>query len=693
MKISSITLHNFRIYKGSNTISFLPFSERNVSIIAGKNGYGKTTLLTSLIWVFYGKLMGQVEEKYRKDIKNTGGYPQYLESLLNRDVQRKSEINQDSNAKFYVEIELKDVAIPAIPCETITIKRSYNLKDEKESLSILIDGIENELTKDVGYELFINDFILPREIAKFFFFDAEKIVSLAEAKSKDELRSLSRAYSEVLGIKKYEELKKNLESLLSKLLRKGVSDSEKSKLEELIQKENESVKLLEYNKEEQIEIQKEINSHQLKSSQLQEKLIREGNAITLEELVELKAESDRLKNESKTIKSKLVDLLEFAPFAIAGIKFSELRKHLNKEASNSGLANEVLKNEISQFSDNLLNKLVAAKIADDSIIRKIISESIQEKFDNVKLEKETDILIGLTDEQHLNFEAIYSNIKGAYVGQLNSISQQEKNNRVLLSRVNHKIKQAEARKDNHLATKIRNQKLEIDGKLKMANEEYNGLLIEQGTLDAMYNSNKRVLSEYEKKFKLIDTDKKKYLTTQKLLSKINVLISRIKEEKKYTLQKALKLSLNRLMHKENFIFNVKVNIDDDIMDINLLDENDTIINKDTLSKGEQQLYATALLKALVDESGIQFPVFIDSPLQKFDKYHSRNIIELFYPTISQQVVLLPLLEKELTEKEYTLLKPNLDKSFIIENLDDNTSEILSCNISEVFDGLKTESYV
>ena len=72
-----------------------------------------------------------------------------------------------------------------------------------ENLEILIDGNQNELTKKVGYETFINDFILPREIAKFFFFDSEKIVSLAEAKTKDELKSLSSAYSEVLGLKKY----------------------------------------------------------------------------------------------------------------------------------------------------------------------------------------------------------------------------------------------------------------------------------------------------------------------------------------------------------------------------------------------------------------------------------------------------------------------------------------------------------
>jgi DNA sulfur modification protein DndD len=693
MKISKITLQNFRIYKGETEISFTPFSTKNINIIAGKNGFGKTTLLTSLIWVFYGKLMGQVEEKYRKDIKNSGGYSFYLESLINRDLKSKHEGNKNEDDEFSVEIELKDLMIPAIPCESIIIKRSYNLLSKEENLSILIDGIENELTKDVGYDLFINDFILPREIAKFFFFDAEKIVSLAEAKSKDELRSLSKAYSEVLGIKKYEELKKNLESLLTKLLRKGVSESQKTKLDELIQKEKESLELLKYNKEQQDEIKIDISSNQLKSNQLQEKLIREGNSITLEELFELKTERDKLKKESISIKSDLSKLLDLAPLVIAGKKLTELKEQLDKENTNATMSSELLENEIKQFSNEILVKLTEANIAEEKIIKEILNSSIKQKFENQKENSRVEVLVDFSPEQYRNFNAIYTNIKSVYVSQLNSIVQEEKNNRVLSSRVINKIKQAEARKNNHLAKKIRDQKISIDNKVSELTQKLNELLIEQGNLDAKNNSDKRVLSEYEKNFNLLKTDKKKYETTEKLLDKITTLISRIKEDKKYTLQKAIKLSLNRLMHKENFISDVKVNIDEDIMDIELIDINGNFINKDTLSKGEQQLYATALLKALVDESGIKFPIFIDSPLQKFDKYHSKNIIEEFYPTISDQVVLLPLLEKELTEKEYNLLLPNLDKTFVIENKESNASNIVICNIKEVFKQLKTEIYV
>ena len=210
MRISDITINNFRIYRGENHIKFDNKTDKNIHLVAGKNGFGKTTFLTSLIWVLYGKQMAQVEDKYKVDIRHLGGYDNYLTALLNKDLKREFDQKETEQAGCYVELKMKDIMIPSIPCKELIIRRTYNYLNKKESLSILIDGQENELTKEVGYEVFINDFVLPREIAKFFFFDAEKVVTLAEAKSVSELRSLSKAYSEVLGIKKYEDLKNSL---------------------------------------------------------------------------------------------------------------------------------------------------------------------------------------------------------------------------------------------------------------------------------------------------------------------------------------------------------------------------------------------------------------------------------------------------------------------------------------------------
>ena len=140
MKINKILFQNFRIYKGNNEIIFSPNASKNISIIAGKNGFGKTTFLTSLIWVFYGKMMSEVEDKYRKDIKNAGGYEKFLKTLLNRDVKSEFESNNIGSPTLSVEIELKDLLIPSIPCKSVVLKRSYDLRTETEDLKIFIDA-------------------------------------------------------------------------------------------------------------------------------------------------------------------------------------------------------------------------------------------------------------------------------------------------------------------------------------------------------------------------------------------------------------------------------------------------------------------------------------------------------------------------------------------------------------------------
>jgi len=53
MLLKSLTLKNFRQYKGKTTINFSCDSAQNVTIILGDNTFGKTTLLQSFNWCFY----------------------------------------------------------------------------------------------------------------------------------------------------------------------------------------------------------------------------------------------------------------------------------------------------------------------------------------------------------------------------------------------------------------------------------------------------------------------------------------------------------------------------------------------------------------------------------------------------------------------------------------------------------------
>ena len=352
MRISDITINNFRIYRGENHIKFDNKTDKNIHLVAGKNGFGKTTFLTSLIWVLYGKQMAQVEDKYKVDIRHLGGYDNYLTALLNKDLKREFDQKETEQAGCYVELKMKDIMIPSIPCKELIIRRTYNYLNKKESLSILIDGQENELTKEVGYEVFINDFVLPREIAKFFFFDAEKVVTLAEAKSVSELRSLSKAYSEVLGIKKYEDLKNSLQIILSKLRRSGATKLDQNKLDQLIQKDQDLKKLIEINEDKQLGVEEELSNLRLRIDHLQEQLIREGNAMTLDELKVLKGERDLLKKELESAKGDLKKLMDIVPLVISGPRLDELIQQVKKESKlkQKSVDQNLLKKELNSFS-------------------------------------------------------------------------------------------------------------------------------------------------------------------------------------------------------------------------------------------------------------------------------------------------------------------------------------------------------
>ena len=144
--------------------------------------------------------------------------------------------------------------------------------------------------------------------------------------------------------------------------------------------------------------------------------------------------------------------------------------------------------------------------------------------------------------------------------------------------------------------------------------------------------------------------------------------------------------LTSFLHKKNLVHKVVVDIqgNGEDVDINLFGADDRKIDKGILSMGERQMFASALLGALVEETELEFPVFIDSPMQKFDINHSQNILTKFYPNVSKQVILFPLLMKELTEKEYSLIDHYVSKAFLIDNTKEG-SHFIEVNPSELFD--------
>lgn len=699
MYIDNIALRNFRVYYGTNVIHLTSDSEKNISVISGNNGFGKTSFLTSLVWCLYGKLMADVDTRYRQEIYESGGYKSYCKKLMNR-LAESEGVNRDGNLfanlgnlnlnpsnndnehseSFSVSLTISDILIPSVQCNLVKVTRTYNVKSQQEQIEILIDGKPNELTKQVGAEIFINDFILPKEIAKFFFFDAEKIVSLAEIKNSDEKVYLSQAYAEVLGIKKYSDLRANLLNTRLRLREKSAHKSDRQKLEKIQKEVQQNELLLQNFKSEIIAINDDLIDKRSISDGLQIQLIREGSKLSVEDIKLLKQRQLELNGSISKIRQQFNDLLELAPFAIAGKKLNAVKNQLGMEFINSAASSALLEQKYTEIKLSLesgrdLLGLVGNQQDALLSVLKTIMLPVQQN--------ETKILLDFTTEQHNRFNAIFDNLQDAYSKTFRKLVTDQKRIQVLLGNIQRKLLDAESKEKDIVIQGVRQQKADIDYKINHLEDELNNIEAKIFTTQQENQILSRQLSEFTKRVQMEDIDNEKDLVAERLIIKLDKFIFQLKTKKKESLEKNLLMELNRLMHKD-FVHSVTVIVEGDLIDIELYDKSHQQINKELLSKGEQQLYATSLLKALVEESHIRFPIFIDSPLQKLDKTHSRNLIERFYPNISTQLILFPLLENELTEDEYHSLLPKVGKTYLIGQVEKYHSHFIELAPAELF---------
>lgn len=700
MLIESITLNNYRLYEGENVIQFHFDEAKNVHLICGENGFGKTTLLHSLLWCLFGRFVGDVPVSGQE---TNSSYAAMQKEILNQNAAKRFEekatpeivalIKKNGYTNDYEEIKkdsvysvaicFAEVGIPSIPCQKIVIARSYDSLLQKEDVEILIDGVKNELTDEIGPEVFINDFILNRDIAKLFFFDSEEIVSLADTGTIAERRKLSKAYEEVLGIRKYEELRSNLEGLRLRYRKKSKDIGLKDELEKLeAEREGVSNELTKLS-DSLTEIETTLTNQREQDGQLQLQLSREGNSVKTEELQRVKAVIEKCKKDDIEMKSALKQFIDYAPFAISGQLFArayELAKadHEAIADNNTATAQNSVLDALSKEMKGLLDKMSVNKDSKKDAHTQL--EAIIEKYRGRACDR--DIQVTLTDDEFAEVEAVYNSLTTTYRIEFEALAEAYRKNKITLERNVKRLSNIQSKESDEVIKGLRDNKNKIEAEIK-ANEEKQRLgHIRTGELQLTIESYDKKIKELSRKISVDDADEAKDKLASELITELDTFLLSLKKNKKSSLELRIKNTLNTLMHKEDFISHVEVELDSDTMDINLFSSDGNVINKNMLSKGEKQLYATSILKALVDESGIQFPVFIDSPLQKFDKSHSSKIISEFYPSISKQVILFPLLHKELTETEYKTLQPFVESATLIVN-DTSRSYFEAANVKSL----------
>ena len=678
MTIREIELNNFRIYKGKNKIDLSPDGDRNLIIVSGNNGFGKTTFLMSLVWCLYGKNMGKVDELYRKEIDEKGGYSKYIGNSLNFEAQRNGE------TKFSVAVTFTDVEIPDTPCTEITIVRSYDsATNYDDELEILIDGRKNDLftgsKEEIAKEeeIFIRDYILPIEIAKFFFFDAEKIVSFAQINTPEQRKDLSLAYSQVLGIQKYEDLKSELERIQDDYRRASAKPQEKREFNGLIIEIDSKEEIIDTLTDEiaNLEDDRVIKRHD--SAELQSKLIREGDLMSADELERLNNRKSELNTALKDAEDSLKDFYSLIPFGLSGSLLAELTTQLETEKAYK--QNKLQLDGVNDKTDVIIGDIEEAKknlhfpidlkVRDfyEAQIRLLIKKHFYNDLDESKFEH-FSLLHDFSQGQAEEFMRLLIKIKDGK-SLFESLLNRYTKLKAELYSIEKNIREAEKKAESDYVQNLRIRKDRIDRDIDFIGQEIGKKQQEIESLREQITAHRRQKDFLSKKIEVSEQNRAVDSEATRLIHTIQKFLIRFKDEKKKALAKKLETKLQSYLHKTNLVKKVVVDINGngDDVDITLFGFDDRKIDNSILSMGERQMFASALLSALVDETEIEFPVFIDSPMQKFDPLHTKNVLTKFYPNVSKQVILFPLLKKELTEEEYQYIEPIVSKSYLISN--------------------------
>jgi DNA sulfur modification protein DndD len=689
MKLTNIEINNFRQYYNSVNIDLTTNSDQNIIVIGGRNGYGKTNLLLSIVWCFYGEKISQIDDNFKKEIQKEKNYSSFMQQSINWTAKKE---NKDI---FLVNILVSEIELPELKkinanSESVIITRSFNVSSMNEQLSIL-DPISNiEIFDNEEDKInFINDYIIPIDAAKFVFFDAEKISEIANLSIKEEGSFINDALGKILGLDIYDTLIEDVEIYINNLKKEGAT---KNLQEQIIDKEK-AIELFNIDivkfEEENAEKLKEIDDLKKSIRQYNDLISlhsRQGNSTFDRESI--LSEREKLKTKELELSEKFIELSEIIPLAILTGKLEEVNEHLEIQEKNelSQSSSKENSEKIENFIELLFNKPPEPDNSSISFKDKLF---YYEKAQNLG----SELFSNIGDYQELEFEHDLNNseknLVSSAINLINSYSKdifektiEEFNEvQIKLSELNKTLSKADADQEDELILETIADKETAEYKTDTHKDQIGGNKEKIKKLESDIVRLNQQLTTLVKKVDVNAQNKLKIKESQKYIDVLNSFLEEQKKNHEKSLETTILNELKVLMHKLNteenssrFIEDVKVITlaKGQGMKITLLDQDDNEIRKESLSSGEKQIYISCLIKAILNESIQSLPIFIDTPLGRLDEEHRDNITKKYYPALSEQVVLFST-NSEITPKRYKDISDNISKSYLLFNDGANTN--------------------
>ena len=350
MIIKKVLFENIFLYEGSNEFYFSIDDNKNIVLIIGENGFGKTSFINAMKIGFHG---------ISKDMLKIG----------NRYISKKDFIKGSENFEGLIT---KNKTYGKIEIETDEFKiiREFN---EDEKLTLIK---EDEKFFDLEADEIIESFF-PKSLNKFFFFDGEKIQEIANFEN-EEFKKMLEA---VLKLDIYDKSIEDLNILQKRYIKESLDRKSLNRLNEL---ENLKDKLA--NVIQNLESKYVTLKETLKEKQREEKFFIKKSSTN-------KKLEKKLKQKKEEFDKLIMEFKQLILYKLPLILNPELLNKIKEDVKNYddlGIDREVLLKKKQEFLSKIKDK----------------TKEIENIFDEVFLKEKKGFINSSKVLPLLNFENI-----------------------------------------------------------------------------------------------------------------------------------------------------------------------------------------------------------------------------------------------------------------------------------------------
>lgn len=634
MRIESIEILNFRQYRKEKFVFPRIKGKKDIHVIIGENGEGKTNILNALTWCLYG------EELHLGD-KNTA-----INKINSQYVQELRDHSQkNGETKVTVVMSIEDGGkITFMRTAIYSITQSNVIETKQDVIAIAnANGGNKIIEKKDDYEMYVSRYV-PKEINEYIFFDGE----LMDQYFKSEKRG-------------------NIESGIKDLTK--ASTIEKTKKQLNLYAKNEIAPVLKSNGDNRVsEAQTNLESEQKRRDDQQEKVglilnqikIAEGEIERLTDIIqgfdslkektdkleELEEESDNLKRRQKKLNNDLNEFVRqnyiyFALFpALKGF-----RDYIHSQESKGNLPPKIDKRLVQSIIDSKECAVCGNHLNTEHLqhVLSILQKLEVSSTTSAELNRASSALNAIIDSMKS-----YPRKKQAIIDLKSDLDRQVKRNEEEYEKLSKELRSIPNQ------DKIREAIIEREEYRKSINPLHEKYGRENLILEARAKAVKRAEKELEdamKSNRLLDIYRKQLDFCKKGIILLDETLNEIIEECRKEMEVVTFEIFNKLIWKKDAFS--KVNILDDYS-FELLDA----YGQQTLgacSAAERALLALSFTIALQQTSGHDSLLYIDTPLGRVGEKNRINFAKVLTGIAESKQVILSFTPTEYDDNVRRLL--------------------------------------